>query len=60
MRQKTSHLSKGQRTQLALVTAICAEPEVLDQDALNYFILGSVLRLNVCVNVCPSTVSLAV
>src|SRR5207244_13270214 len=26
VRQKTSHLSKGQRTQLALITAICAEP----------------------------------
>ena len=32
MRQKTSHLSKGQRTQLALVTAICAEPELLVLD----------------------------
>ena len=30
--QKTSHLSKGQRTQLALVTAICAEPELLVLD----------------------------
>jgi ABC-2 type transport system ATP-binding protein len=30
--QKTSHLSKGQRTQLALVTAICAEPDVLVLD----------------------------
>jgi ABC-2 type transport system ATP-binding protein len=30
--QKTSHLSKGQRTQLALITAICAEPEVLVLD----------------------------
>ena len=29
VRQKTSHLSKGQRTQLALITAICAEPELL-------------------------------
>jgi ABC-2 type transport system ATP-binding protein len=32
MRQKTSHLSKGQRTQLALITAICAEPELLVLD----------------------------
>jgi ABC-2 type transport system ATP-binding protein len=31
-RQKTSHLSKGQRTQLALVTAICPEPELLILD----------------------------
>jgi ABC-2 type transport system ATP-binding protein len=31
-RQKTSHLSKGQRTQLALVSAICAEPELLVLD----------------------------
>jgi len=31
-RQKTSHLSKGQRTQLALVGAICAEPELLVLD----------------------------
>ena len=30
--QKTSHLSKGQQTQLALVTAICAEPELLVLD----------------------------
>ena len=30
--QKTSHLSKGQRTQLALITAICAEPDVLVLD----------------------------
>jgi ABC-2 type transport system ATP-binding protein len=30
--QKTSDLSKGQRTQLALVTAVCAEPEVLILD----------------------------
>jgi ABC-2 type transport system ATP-binding protein len=30
--QKTSHLSKGQRTQLALVSAICAEPELLVLD----------------------------
>jgi ABC-2 type transport system ATP-binding protein len=29
---KTSHLSKGQRTQLALVTAVCAEPELLVLD----------------------------
>jgi ABC-2 type transport system ATP-binding protein len=32
VRQKTSALSKGQRTQLALVTAICAEPDVLVLD----------------------------
>lgn len=32
VRQKTSHLSKGQRTQLALVTAICPEPELLVLD----------------------------
>jgi ABC-2 type transport system ATP-binding protein len=32
VRQKTSHLSKGQRTQLALVTAVCAEPELLVLD----------------------------
>src|SRR5215213_3480829 len=32
VRQKTSHLSKGQRTQLALVAAICAEPELLVLD----------------------------
>ena len=31
-RQKTSHLSKGQRTQLALVVAICPEPELLVLD----------------------------
>lgn len=31
-RQKTSALSKGQRTQLALVTAICAEPDLLVLD----------------------------
>ena len=31
-RQKTSHLSKGQRTQLALIAAICPEPEVLILD----------------------------
>ncbi len=30
--QKTSHLSKGQRTQLALITAICPEPELLILD----------------------------
>src|SRR3954468_21543549 len=29
LRQKTAHLSKGQRTQLALITAICPEPELL-------------------------------
>ena len=32
VRQKTSHLSKGQRTQLALITAICAEPDLLVLD----------------------------
>src|SRR4051812_25420261 len=32
LRQKTSRLSKGQRTQLALITAICAEPELLNLD----------------------------
>ena len=31
-RQKTGHLSKGQRTQLALITAICPEPELLVLD----------------------------
>jgi ABC-2 type transport system ATP-binding protein len=31
-RQKTSHLSKGQRTQLALVAAVCPEPELLVLD----------------------------
>jgi ABC-2 type transport system ATP-binding protein len=31
-RQKTSTLSKGQRTQLALVTAVCAEPDLLILD----------------------------
>ena len=31
-RQKADHLSKGQRTQLALITAICAEPELLVLD----------------------------
>jgi ABC-2 type transport system ATP-binding protein len=30
--RKTSHLSKGQKTQLALITAICAEPELLVLD----------------------------
>ena len=30
--QKTSHLSKGQKTQLALVTAVCAEPDLLVLD----------------------------
>src|SRR5690349_6150932 len=30
--QKTTHLSKGQRTQLALVTAICPDPEMLVLD----------------------------
>jgi ABC-2 type transport system ATP-binding protein len=30
--QKTSHLSKGQRTQLALISAICPEPELLILD----------------------------
>ena len=32
VRKKTSHLSKGQRTQLALTTAICAEPDMLVLD----------------------------
>ena len=32
VRQKTNHLSKGQRTQLALITAICPEPELLILD----------------------------
>jgi ABC-2 type transport system ATP-binding protein len=32
LRQKTTHLSKGQRTQLALVTAICPEPPLLVLD----------------------------
>ncbi len=32
VRQKTSHLSKGQRTQVALITAICAEPDLLVLD----------------------------
>ena len=31
-RQKTSNLSKGQRTQLALIAAICPEPELLVLD----------------------------
>ena len=31
-KQKAAHLSKGQRTQLALITAICAEPELLVLD----------------------------
>jgi ABC-2 type transport system ATP-binding protein len=31
-RQKTTHLSKGQRTQLALMTAVCPEPELLVLD----------------------------
>jgi ABC-2 type transport system ATP-binding protein len=31
-RQKASHLSKGQRTQLALITAICPEPALLILD----------------------------
>src|SRR5688500_9815019 len=30
--QKTSHLSKGQRTQLALICAICPEPDLLVLD----------------------------
>jgi ABC-2 type transport system ATP-binding protein len=30
--QKTSHLSKGQRTQLALITAVCPEPDLLVLD----------------------------
>ena len=32
VRQKSSHLSKGQRTQLALIAAICPEPELLVLD----------------------------
>ena len=32
LRRKTSHLSKGQRTQLALVAAICPEPDLLVLD----------------------------
>lgn len=31
-RQKASHLSKGQKTQLALITAICPEPDLLILD----------------------------
>src|SRR6185295_18298744 len=31
-RQKASQLSKGQRTQLALIAAICAEPDLLVLD----------------------------
>jgi ABC-2 type transport system ATP-binding protein len=31
-RQKTSQLSKGQRTQVALITAVCPEPELLILD----------------------------
>src|SRR5690349_7300975 len=31
-RQKVSHLSKGQRTQVALISAICPEPELLILD----------------------------
>jgi ABC-2 type transport system ATP-binding protein len=31
-RQRTSHLSKGQRTQLALIAAICPEPDLLVLD----------------------------
>ena len=30
--RKASHLSKGQRTQLALITAVCAEPDLLVLD----------------------------
>ena len=30
--KRTTHLSKGQRTQLALITAICSEPELLVLD----------------------------
>ena len=32
VRQKTTHLSRGQRTQLALMTAVCPEPELLVLD----------------------------
>lgn len=32
LRQKTSHLSKGQRTELALIAAICPEPDLLILD----------------------------
>jgi len=31
-RQKAAHLSKGQRTQLALITAVCPEPDLLILD----------------------------
>jgi len=31
-RQKASHLSKGQKTQLALISAVCPEPELLVLD----------------------------
>src|SRR5436190_20231180 len=31
-RQKASHLSKGQKTQLALIAAVCPEPELLVSD----------------------------
>jgi len=31
-RQKASHLSKGQKTQLALITAVCPEPDLLVLD----------------------------
>lgn len=31
-RQKATHLSKGQRTQLALITAVCPEPQLLILD----------------------------
>jgi ABC-2 type transport system ATP-binding protein len=32
LRQKTAHLSKGQKTQLALLAAICADPDLLILD----------------------------
>jgi len=32
VRQKTSHLSKGQRTQVALIAAICPQPDLLVLD----------------------------
>lgn len=32
VRQKTPHLSKGQRTQVALIAAVCPEPELLVLD----------------------------
>jgi len=32
VRQKTGHLSKGQRTQVALIAAVCPEPELLILD----------------------------